>query len=323
MANSGLLICSFYLKKRFSQGDKYSYALNQAYEYNDDEKSYLFNNIFEMFEAFCFSHAEFSDDEKNQKLFSILETSVDRKEKSTYSVLSFTVRAGTYGVEADMTNRHTKKVNYRKSADDADVKDFKCLIYIPKDVDDVDVNKGILIFQSISSYGVKSVTTEYMKRFFSELGLTMEIRSVSVRTFVEKLLEKGRVKEITLIKNKVSSDSSDNIFITKGREKHTYQNPVMKENWIKGFLNHLDKTKTEQMYEIEDVCYEDISLTFKLGDNTRTVRLKYLDRFSVVEDIPDDIYKNGKYNEKELITYMINVAESYKEKMVFQVKSGD
>lgn len=86
-----------------------------------------------------------------------------------------------------------------------------------------------------------------------------------------------------------------------------------------GFCLSNIRKKDDTIFEINDNLYEDISISFNLSGRTRTAKLKDIDRFSLVEDIPDSIYNNGNTNYDDIIRHMIGTAESYKEKMVFRI----
>ena len=311
MINSGLMICSFYLKTRFLRREE-TYHLN--HNYRTEDKAYT--DILDIMTAFCEKHFSFSDDEKNMKMFSINDSSVTVYDAELYRAMTFTISSGAYGIESNITDRSTKIVKYRRTTDDADIKDFNCLVFIPKDIGNIEITKGILIFQTLSTYGVKTITTKQMKAFFAELGLTLETRSVSVRAFVEKLIERGVLHKITLIKNRISRDESDNMLIASGREELSYIKPRLKDTWINKFLDFIENKSNTDVFEINDEEYEDIKVMFKLGNNYRTVCLMDIDKFSIVEDIPESIYNNGKCDSTKLIEHMIETANNYKEKII-------
>ena len=177
-----------------------------------------------------------------------------------------------------------------------------------------------MLFQTLSTYGIKTITTQEMKEFFSKKGITLETRSVSVRMFMEKIIENGSLTRVTLVKNSVSPDSSDNMFISTGREEKSYIKPKLKQNWINKFLDFLDGKDQDDIFEINDEKFQDIRITFSISGKSRTVRANDIDRFSVVEEIPDSIFNNGKYSKERLINHMITVAETYKSKMVFRIE---
>lgn len=315
MVHNGMMICSFYLKAKYSRGEKAVYALNSPYTYDD----HTFEDFFEMLKEYCEKHYEYFDDEQKQKMFLISKDSIYEKDTETYRAMVFEICSGAYGVEASMTDRHTKKVNYHKGADDADIKEFKCVIYIPKDVDNVVINKGIMIFQTISTFGVKTITVDLMKKYFSGLGLSLETRSVSVKAFIENLMAKGRIKKLSFIKNRVSADKSDNIFITVGKEERIFYNPVLNNDWLNKISNMFCRSGENKIYEINDVEYEDIKITFQLEKRTRTASLRNIENFSLVEDIPESIYRNSRKDDSKLVDYMIETANEYKSKMVFTI----
>ena len=318
MTNSAMLVCSFYLKKKFSREDSKIYKLNQEIVTNVDESPETFPDFFSLLSSFCKQNESFSDDEKYRKMFSIKSGSVSSYDKGTYRAMSFIIQSGSYGVEADMTNRHTMEVSYHRSEDEADIKLFRCVAYIPKDTGNVQVNKGIFVFQSIATYGVKTITVETMKRYFSELGFTLETRSVSVQAFLQKLIEQGALNKITFFRNHISPNAVDNIMISTGREEQSFVKPQLRKEWLDKILKIFGKADQDNIIEIpDDENFDDLSIQFKLGKNIRTVRLKNLDRLSIVEDIPDGIL--SKQNDTKLIEYMIETANAYKQNIVFEV----
>jgi len=75
------------------------------------------------------------------------------------------------------------------------------------------------------------------------------------------------------------------------------------------------------IYEIDGEEFDDIKVQFKLGNRVRTAGLRNIDKFSVVEDFPDSVYSNGRYNRSTMLNYMIETACAYKEKMIFTINS--
>lgn len=318
MTNCAMLVCSFYLKKKFCREDSEIYSLNQEIITNTKEAPETFTDFFALLSSFCEKNTLFSDDEKSRKMFSVRAGSSSLKDTTTYRAMSFVIQSGSYGIEADMTNRHTMEISYHRTEDEADVKSFRCVVYIPKDTGTVDVNKGIFVFQSIATYGVKTITIDIMKRFFSELGFTLETRSVSVQAFLQKLIDQGSLNKITLIRNRISPNPADNILISTGREEQSYIKPHLRQEWLSKILAIFEKADNDGIVEIpDDENFDDLSIQFKLGKSIRTVRLKNLDRLSIVEDIPEGIVT--KDDDTKLINYMIDTANAYKRNIVFEV----
>lgn len=317
MISSGLLVCSFYLRKKFSRGNDNVIDLNHKIS---DEENNEYADIFELFSLFLDEVRQTKDDERNMKLFSVPPETIINYDPETYRATSFAVNSGSYGFESEITDRISREIKYKRTQNDADIKQFYCLVCVPKDVDGISIQKGIMLFQTIGTYGIKTITTQKMKEFFSKKGITLETRSVSVRTFMEKIIENGSLTKVTLVKNSVSPDSSDNMFISTGREEKSYIRPRLKQNWINKFLDFLDGKNQDDIFEINDEKFQDIRITFSISGKSRTVRANDIDRFSVVEEIPDSIFNNGKYSKEQLINHMITVAETYKGKMVFRIE---
>ena len=78
MVNSGMMICSFFLKKRYSRGNVEDICkLNSEYTFTkDDDTVVSFADVFEILGAFCGAHYENANDEKKSKTFSIEKNSI-------------------------------------------------------------------------------------------------------------------------------------------------------------------------------------------------------------------------------------------------------
>lgn len=322
MVNSGLMICSFYLKKRGHRGFEVRHSLNAPYTTRDGNRTYT--DVFDMFYSFCEKYTALLDDEDAMKLFSVKEGTVaPYDEAGVYRAMAFTISSGSYGIESSVTDRHTKKEKYKKTQDDADVKDFHCLVFVPEDDGKNKVTKGIMIFQTIAAYGVKMISTKQMRKFFGEFGLTFETRSVSVSAFMEKLIERGSLFRLSLIRNQISPDSSDNIVLASGREERVFHRPQLDKRWQNRLLKYVRDPHSSNILEMGDEVYADIKVTFRLNGGVRTVSMRDIDKYSVVEDVPQSIYHDGHGNPDELIAYMIGTAREYADRMVLTTGGED
>lgn len=319
MANHGMLVCSFRIKQRHEQTkDDLLCQLNETFEVDRDdvEGSITFVDIIEFLQSFCYSNNIVTDDKKKQKLFCILCDSIKTHDESTYRAISFIIRSGNYGIEAQMVDRITGEETHKRNENEAAMMDFRCVVYVPKDVEDRKIRKGIMIFESVSVYGVKTITTDYLRKFFSLYGLIFETRSVSVKIFMDKLIEKGSIQKIVLIKNKASPNEADNMLISSGKEVKSYLQPCLKPKFVQKMLNWFDEADKTGICEIpSSENFDDLSITFQINKHPRTIRLKNLDKMSIIEDIPEDIYKQSDFHEK-LISYMLDTADDYKSKMI-------
>ena len=320
MINSGMMICSFFLKKSYSRGTDNMFMLNNSYDFiQEDNTTLSFADCFKMFEKFCLNHYDNANDEKKMKTFCVERGSIKTYNEDVYRAMAFTVISGGYGIESDLTDSNTNEVLFHRDTHIADNKKFNVLLFVPKDQGDMCVSKGIMIFQTIGTYGVKTFSIKKMQEFFMSIGLSMQTRSVSVKTLIEKLIEQGNMYKITLIKERVSLNDADNMLISTGFEERSYIKPRLQPTWLQKLLVFFDGMDKSGVYEIDGEAFDDIKVQFKLGDRVRTAGLRNIDKFSVVEDFPETIFRNGRYDRPALLDYMIETAIAYKEKMIFTV----
>ena len=316
MVKHGLLVCSFSLKNRHSRGKEEDFLdLNGEYEYAGEK----YNGFLDMFKTFVDAHKNLKENDDIMKVFGIQEESVEIEEDTACTVITCIVESGSYGMEGSIKDVKTKKLNYERKITDADDKFFQFMIYIPKGATEDKIIKGILLFEMIGAYGVKSITVTNMRDYFSnQFNLSLETRSVSTSGLIEKLVTEEKLYKMTVIKNNISGDDADNMFVTVGREERSYIRPKMTENLIQKLLAVIDKKDVDRVYEVvEDVDVEDIRFEFNYMGRTRTARLSAIDKFSMIEDIPDSIYSGNKTNYDALKRFMKRTACEYGDKMVF------
>lgn len=158
ITSQGMLVCSFNLKQRFSRGEENVYPLNQQYELKLENETLRIEDAAKFFQIFCQENSKFTDDTIKMKLFSVKENSFCKIVRDTYTAVSFVIKSGGYGVEGEITDRTSQVVTYHRKENESDVKEFLCVVYIPHDIGNLQIKKGILVFQSIGAYGVKTIS---------------------------------------------------------------------------------------------------------------------------------------------------------------------
>lgn len=308
MITSGLLISSFYLRKRYSREEE-KIALN-SYEIGNQKNDF---NVINYLNEFMLKYTNYIDDDKSMKVFSVERGSIIHNEKTDYRFISCIIKSGSYGIESDITDRLTDEVVYTKQYDDADVKKFRCLFYVPKNKKNFIAKKGIIVFQTIGNYGVKTITLKLLRNFFADADLTFETRCISVVAFLKEILSQDKLKKVSFIKNVMSSDDSDNIYVNRGKEVLTYVNPHLKSNVLQSLIDLIErKSHNEQsIIEIDDKFFSDIKLTFKIKESQKTVSLSKIDKFSIIEDIPDNVYRMSVHDGKILVEYILDSIKDY------------
>ena len=213
MFNLSLIACSFYFQKLHSRNVNNIFDLNQGIEYeNEDSGKIETIQIKDLFINFFKECEMTNNDEDEQKTFRCeFENSFAGETNDFYYVYAI-VKSGIYGSASDIIDKDTGKVTYNKKANEADEKSFYLYIAMPKDSNDVKVQKGLLFFQNIGSFGVKTISTDLMRKFFSNnYGLAFKCRTVSSDLFIKKIITKENVKNLIMVKNHISDDSADNV----------------------------------------------------------------------------------------------------------------
>ncbi len=233
MYSVGLRICSFFIKPRYSRGDN-RIPLNKeiAYHLNKGTTNTV-QDIFAILYDFISRYTLFEDDERQMKMFSFVQSETKFEETDNYRTISAVIKSGPYGYESELTDKNSGEVKYHRTAEDADIKRFSCLFFVPKDEEGVVVRKGIIVFQEIGAYGVKTITVDKIIGYLaSRYELGFETRSISPVSFVKKVLKQGEVQRITFIKNSISNDDSDNLIVAAGREEISYITPELRQTVV-------------------------------------------------------------------------------------------
>jgi len=233
------------------------------------------------------------------------------------------VRSGAYGSAFDIVDNDTKEVVYQASANQTPEREFYVFIVIPKDNDDVKVQKGMLLFQNTGVYGVKTITTDYMnKHFLASFNLRMTCKTIASQVFIDRILTKENMRKIIMTKNHKSDDSADRTSQGYGVETRVLGNLNLYDSFwqkIKSGIDHFCKGRF-YLFEFDDINYDGLKVVVDIGGKSRTVNLNNIDNLSIIEAIPDEIrLADGSPNREKLIEHFIKVADDYLDEMVLAI----
>lgn len=277
-----------------------------------EEQIYKYSSAFDLIRDFISANADLDDKEDSQQLFSCTFDVENQGEMDSYRYLIFTVYAGYYGYASELVNRKTKGTVHKKSRDEADVKPFYVVIVIPKDTEISSAQRGLLFFQEIGIYGVKTVTTKAMQEFFSQkLGLTFKTQNLAPDFYLKKLFETGIIQKIKLARNIQSADTADKLYGEGyGREERALI-PVKITTQLKAKLKHVSEAKYN-FFTFENHDYPEVKMVVKVGDRLRTINLHGLDELSVEEALPDELLlSDGTIDFPSFQTHVLGVANEY------------
>lgn len=284
---------SFSFKKWKGKNPEQILPLNAKVIFNrlqdGEERIYEYTSALDLIVDFIGANTDVDDKEVRQQLFNCSFDSTNQGETDTYRYLIFTVYAGYYGYASKLVNRKTKSTVHKKSRDEADVKPFYVVVVIPKDTEISKAQRGLILFQEIGIYGVKTVTTKAMQEFFSKkLGLTFRTQNLAPDFYLKKLFESGMIQKIKLARNVQSNDTADKLYgAGYGREERTLV-PIKITNQMKAKLRHVSEAKYNY-FTFDNHDYPETKMVVKIGDRLRTIDLHGLDELSVEEALPDEL----------------------------------
>lgn len=321
MWNLSLTACSFHLRKANSKGIENIYSLNREFEIRDKNNVLIkeYSDIIDVMKSFAEKYSSYIDDEEDKRMFSCDFLTEDYGETESYRYLLGIVHSGTYGVPSIITDSQTKKIVYRKSNKQADIKDFYIMIIIPKDNKIVTVEKGLLFFQNIGQYGIKTVTTKYIREYLKNyFDMSFYCGNISPDIFVNKLFENNQINQLLLTKNYTSYDVADKIYRGYGQEIRMLSK-LRLDTKLSDKIRNFAKGKCN-FFEFENIEYDKLRIKVDIGGRERTINLHNIENLSVIEGLPNDIqFIDGSLNKEKLLYNFNRIANEYMETMVFQI----
>lgn len=237
---------------------------------------------------------------------------VEENEKFRYTYID--INSGGYGIEANIVNTKTNKILYTRKKEHAETIHFRVFFAVPKGDDTC---KGIIIFQNIGQYGIKTITTDYLRKFINdELNLYTTTGNICPQVFVKKLLDNDGLMKIIYTRNNISNDKSDTDTMGYGKEERIIAGFSNVKKWkekISGYFNG-----TSRVYEFEDIDYSGVKFVTSIYGRTRTININNINNLSIIEGIPDEVTNSfGDIDDEKLKKHFIEVTKEYLEHMVY------
>ena len=322
MFNLSLTACSFYFKKSNSRKLDKIFSLNSAVTGIHNDQEFALSGAQELFESFFRAHENMATDDIRKQTFSCRYEDTFTCETAAFKMIYTKIQSGIYGTSSEIYDADTKKVKLKKSARDIDVRPFYLFVVLPKDTEDLKVQKGMLIFQNVGQFGVKTITTELMQSYFSsQYGMTIVCKTIAPDLFIKKVIRKDNIKKLVMIKNVKSADDTDTgrgygkevREIGDLRFSDTLWSKIHnKIQWVAGGKYNL--------FEFEQQTYDTLKVVVDIGGRDRKIDLHNLDNLSIIEAIPDEIrMADGHPDEQMLIQHFTKVADEYLDEMVLRI----
>lgn len=320
MNNLSLTACSFFFKQKNSKKKDDFLCLNTPLKANKEFGQEEFEDVMQALVRFYDSLGKTYDDHEKQKLFSCDPACKQINSKNGYTYLFGKVNSGAYGIEADIVDTKTKKTLYKQKADQANVKPFYIFFAIPHDANGKRIRKGLLFFQNVGQYGIKTITTDYLSTFFGDrFNLKYIWKNISPEQYLEEVFKHSRTNKIIFSRNVLSEDVADGIQISKGRIETAYINPVMNEKLKQKIFRVLKGTGINKYSEFSEMNYDKVKINVQNGDNTRTIDIMNIENMSLIEAIPNEVRDTltGHAKEKELLDHFCNKVDEYIDNIIW------
>ena len=333
MFNLSLTACSFHLRKANAQSPDSVYDLNKSFTFtNEDGDEITLDRITDLFECFFHKYEGLHTNNNIKRAYRCEFDSHQKLETETYTMLYARIYSGIYGSSSEIINGDTGTKVGTITSRDIVLRPFYLFIFIPKEPkcpdgteesNQLHIQKGILIFQNVGPYGIKTVTTTYMQEFFSSVfGVTIRCATISPDLFINTVIKPASIRKLVMVKNMKSVDVADNCSLGYGKEVREIANLTFSESmWSKlmDSIHYVSGSKSH-VFEFENQEYQTLKLDVDIGGRTRRIDLHNLDNLSIIEAIPDSLQgADGHPILRDLIPYFQNVANEYLSEMVLRI----
>lgn len=322
MANLSLTACSFLLKERNSR-NKYHYLNGRISLETDTVEDELSTE--DMFLRFFKEFENPKDDTDSKRTFHCEFEDDFKGDNDDYSYIYCVIKSGTYGSASDIIDNESREVVHRKTVNQTDEKSFYLYVIIPKDnpQNRIRVQKGMLFFQNVGQYGIKTVTSNYLKDYFSKnYQITFECKSIAKKLFVERMIKQSNVKKIVMVKNHKSRDKSDNFANGYGVETRSMGNLTFSKTMWEGIKEKVNNfvNNPATFFEFDGFECDQLKLHVQFNDNPRVINMGNLENLSLIEPIPENVQGlDGNPDKGKLMSHFNKIAKEYLKEMVLQI----
>lgn len=236
--------------------------------------------------------------------------------------LSGIIESGDYGTQEDGVNISTGEVKFKKGFEEALMKPFYFMFYIPENS-----KIGFLLIEKISNYGIMTVLNnailDFYKKSPSKGNCTLIIRPLSVDALVQRKMQALRyeAKKIELRKvtsqdldiSRISGNTIENNGISTSVTYHIRPHHYIS---ISAFINLIKRKRNDAntLYVIEDdLSCSDIAVTVKIDGQDKVLSLQDVQSLGMSMDISTGVilgpnryptYSSVNDKANELVSYL-------------------
>ncbi len=244
------------------------------------------------------------------------ETITNVAGQEIYDIMYFRVKTGEYGEESEIVDSETGATTHTKSVDEADVMPFGGCVIVPCG----QYTEGIILVQSLGRNGITSV----VKKKFNEYirGIDQQLRVVFSpivpRTYMERILEYGKLKQIRLVSYGINDDDAERFGVDRGTTRVVQERVLRRpEGFVRNKMDRLmqcirGEITYDAIIQVDDFEIDDLKLEFTMGNRNKTISMRGLDQLVINEDVTDDVnLENGHPIFESLCRVMKEIGEQY------------
>lgn len=270
----------------------------------------------------------------DQKVFSISPlmdfSDVDNNEYSLrFQATMFQIESGEWGYESRIRNPETGEEMYTKTPDLASTMPFLMALALPVYNQNLGENNlteatrcsnGVLMFQGLGVYGVKTAFETRFKKYFSERfpEYHLVITTLCPTEYALYLLENAQCEQITLIQRQINQDEADAIGLDHGigyKETVFKKFSSINENAKERLARAIRRKDGHAYLEMNSLfgAYDNLKFTFRCpGGGTKVLNLNNIDALNVGEIVPKTVFGlNGHPDANQMIPYFRQMYYEY------------
>lgn len=251
---------------------------------------------------------EITDDNIKEELYKVVDweevVQKDENDNEYQTYLYGRIKSGKYGVETDIVNKKGD-LKYKQTPEEAGLKPFDFLVGLSKD----DCDETIIVLQTVSGYGIKGLLERELNKYVSSTYNYSKIlfSAIYPKYYLKKYIEKGIIKNIRLLRNRIPKDEADKYGVNQGKKNTKFEIKISSGDGFKrGIIDKIHdciegKLSYDRVVEMPYCDIDDVKIDIKVGGKDKIISLKNIDRVVVSEDITDKVQCIGGNPTKDTV----------------------
>ena len=307
-----LRIYSFTLRRHRSRLADVVFPLNGPISAETPDGTVDIPSALDLFKCFITNSETMTDDELSRRIFRCSFNEANQGETDDFHYLIFSVFSGTYGYNSNIVDRNTAETVLHKSRDQADEKEFFVTVIVPKNKHGYVARRGLLMFQEIGIYGVKSATESRLQKYFStQYKITLSTSNLAPDFYLEKIFNSGIIQKIRVGRYTTSDDAADRVYGAGFAREERILTPIKITSELKRSLKHISSSM-HNVYSIDGIDYPEVKMEVMIGNRQRTINLHGIEELAIEEILPDELLMaDGAIDFDAFVSTILIFADEY------------